>query len=107
MGNVENTVENVDSVTTGGQTDNQIDYEKLYRQAAESVTELTAERDSLLSENAELRAARDVAIADGQKTKELNYTLARQLNIEQDSKKSPEEIMASMFLKKGDKINGN
>lgn len=104
---VDNLVETVDNSTEGSQSDQEINYETLYRQSADALSELTAERDSLLSENAELRAARDAAIADGQKTKELNYTLARQLNIAQDSKKSPEEIMASMFLKKGDKTNGN
>lgn len=103
MDNVEKNVENVDNLTKGSQTGDPINYEELYRQAAESVTELTAERDSLLSENTELRAARDAAIADGQKTKELNYTLARQLNIQQDVQKQPEQIMADMFLKKGDR----
>lgn len=107
MENVEKTVEIVEKSTGGSQAGEVIDYETLYRQTSETLAELTAERDSLLTENTELRAARDAAIADGQKTKELNYTLARQLNIEQDSKKSPEEIMASMFLKKGDKTNGN
>ena len=82
MENVENRVEMVENPTADPQTGEVIDYERLYYQASESVAELTAERDSLLSENTELRAARDAAIADGQKTKELNYTLARQLNIQ-------------------------
>ena len=103
MDNVEKTVETVEKPTTSSQTDDQINYEELYRHAAESITELTAERDSLLSENTELRAARDAAIADGQKIKEVNYTLSRQLNIQQEVQKQPEEIMAGMFLKKGDK----
>ena len=103
MDNVENNVENVNNSTESFQTGEPINYEELYRQAAESITELTAERDSLLSENTELRAARDAAIADGQKIKEVKYTLSRQLNIQQEAQKQPEEIMAGMFLKKGDR----
>lgn len=102
MENVKKSVENVDNQDQGSQSDDPINYEELYRQSAASISELTAERDSLLTENQELRAARDAAIADGQKTKELNYTLARQLNIQQDVKKEPEEIMANMFLKRGE-----
>ena len=103
MENVEKTVEMVENSTDGYQAGEVIDYETLYRQTAETLAERTAERDSLLAENGELRSARDAAIADGQKTKELNYTLARQLNIQQDVQKQPEQIMADMFLKKGDK----
>ena len=103
METVENQVDSVENSTESSQAGEVIDYETLYRQTSETLAELTAERDSLLSENTELRAARDAAIADGQKTKELNYTLARQLNIQQDVTKQPEEIMAGMFLKKGDR----
>ena len=99
---VENLVENVDNSTESAQGDQEINYETLYRQSADALSELTAERDSLLLENAELRAARDAAIADGQKVKELNYTLARQLDIKQDVQRQPEMIMADMFLKRGD-----
>lgn len=103
MENVEKAVEMVENSTEGSQAGEVIDYETLYRQTSETLAELTAERDSLLSENTELRAARDAAIADGQKTKEVNYTLARQLNIQQDVQKQPEMIMADMFLKKGER----
>lgn len=102
MDNVEKNVENVENATGSSQTGDQINYEELYRQTSETLAELTAERDSLISENTELRAARDAAIADGQKIKEVNYTLSRQLNIQQEVQKQPEEIMAGMFLKKGE-----
>lgn len=98
---VENPVENVDKSQEADNSAEPINYEKLYRQTAESLSELTTERDSLLSENKELREARDAAIADSAKTKEMNYTLSRQLNIIQDQKRQPEEILADMFLKKG------
>ena len=103
MENVEKTVDVVENTSEGSQAGQVIDYETLYRQTSDALAELTAERDSLLFENTELRASRDAAIADGQKTKELNYTLARQLNIQQDVQKQPEQVMADMFLKKGDR----
>ena len=97
---VDNIVDGVDKSGAAPEPEEKIDYEALYKQAAKSIEELTAERDSLLNENTEMRAARDAAIADGAKIKELNYTLARQLNIEQDAKRQPEDILADMFLKK-------
>lgn len=100
MEKVEKGVDNGDKSLGGPESKEAINYEELYRQASNSLTELTAERDSLLSENSELRAARDAAIADGAKTKELNYTLARQLNIQQDVKRAPEDILADMFINK-------
>lgn len=94
---VDNNVEKVDKPESGA-----IDFESLYKQAAASVADLTAERDSLRNENDELRAARDQAIADGAKAREMNYTLSRQLNIGAQVQKQPEDILAGMFLKKGD-----
>ena len=104
---MENTVENVDNTLHAPETGPTINYEELYQQSAKSVSDLTAERDSLLKENAELRAARDNAITEGQKTKELNYTLARQLDLHTDVQKQPEQIMAEMFLSKGVNTHGN
>lgn len=99
---VENGVETVDNGTEGAQNAKTVDYETLYREASQSVAELTAERDSLLTENKDLRAAKDAAIADGAKAREMNYTLSRQLNFGQHAQKQPEDILAGMFLKKGD-----
>lgn len=44
------------------------------------VSDLTAARDSLSEENAQLRAERDTSAAELQETKKLNYTLARQID---------------------------
>lgn len=44
------------------------------------ISDLTAERDSLSEENAQLRAERDTSAAELQETKKLNYTLARQID---------------------------
>lgn len=77
----------------------EVNYEELYRESANALSDLTAERDSLLSENTELRNARDAALADSAKIKEVNYTLSRQLNIQQEVQRQPENILADMFLK--------
>ena len=90
---------NVETVEKTPEAETPIDYEALYRESAKALSDLTAERDSLLSENTELRSARDAALADSAKIKEVNYTLSRQLNIQQDAKRQPENIMADMFLK--------
>lgn len=55
--------------------------------------DLTAERDSLREENAELVAAWDAAQTEAQETKKLNFTLARQL----DTK--PRETFEDLLLK--------
>lgn len=99
---VENNVNNVDNPAAGDQGAPEINYETLYQEASKSILELTAERDSLLSENKELRDSRDAALADNAKTKEVNYTLSRQLNLRQEIRREPENILADMFLKKGD-----
>lgn len=98
---VDNPVESGDNPLQSDQGQKEVNYEALYQEASRSVLELTAERDSLLSENTQLRTARDEAIADSAKIKEMNYTLSRQLNIKQEVKRQPEDIMADMFLKKG------
>ena len=106
MATIDNNVENVDNPAQGSagsaQSGETVDYEELYRAAAESITELTAERDSLKYENDQLRSARDQAITDGQKAREMNYTLSRQLDISAKQAKEPEDILAEMFLKKGE-----
>ena len=102
MDGVDNNAGSVDNPAAGDQGAPEINYETLYQEASKSILELTAERDSLLSENKELRDSRDAAIADSAKTKEMNYTLSRQLNIQQETKKQPEDILAAMFIKKGD-----
>lgn len=99
---VEKIVENVENPVTAPETAETINYEELYKQTAQSVAELTAERDSLLNENKELREAKEAAIADGAKAREMNYTLSRQLNLGQQAQKQPEDILAGMFLKKGE-----
>lgn len=96
---VDKGMETVDNGTEGAQNAKTVDYEALYREASQSVADLTEERDSLLSENKDLRAAKDAAIADGAKAREMNYTLSRQLNLGQQAQKRPEDILAKMFLK--------
>lgn len=101
MEDVDKIVDCVDNPAAGDKGASDVNYEDLYQKASKSILELTAERDSLISENKELRDSRDAAIADSAKTKEMNYTLSRQLNIKQETKKQPEDILAAMFIKKG------
>ena len=101
MEDVDKIVDCVDNLAVGDKGASDMNYEDLYQKASKSILELTAERDSLISENKELRDSRDAAIADSAKTKEMNYTLSRQLNIQQETKEQPEDILAAMFIKKG------
>lgn len=102
MDGVDKNVGLVDKPAADDQGAPEVNYESLYQEASKSILELTAERDSLLSENKELRDSRDAALADNAKTKEVNYTLSRQLNLQQEIRREPENILADMFLKKGD-----
>lgn len=102
MDEVEKTVDKVDEGKETVKQEDKIDYMALYNAASKSIAELTAERDSLKNENDQLRAARDQAITDGQKAREMNYTLSRQLDISAKQAQQPEEILAEMFLKKGE-----
>lgn len=62
----------------------------------DAFNDLTAERDSLRDENTQLRQEAQTARENEQKTKTVNYTLARRLNLEND-KKDPEELLHDMF----------
>lgn len=99
---VENNVGNVENPVAAPESAETINYEELYKQTAKSLTELTAERDSLLNENDELRKAHADLVVDAAKAREMNYTLSRQLNLGQQAQKQPEDILVGMFLKKGD-----
>lgn len=102
MATVENNVETVENPQEGLQTTQQVNYEELYQQASKTLLELTAERDSLKNENEELRKAKEAAIADGAKAREMNYTLSRQLDVGKQTQKTPEDYLAEMFIKKGE-----
>lgn len=59
-----------------------------------TIRDLEAERDSLKEENEQRREAQKKIEEELQKTKQLNFTLSRQVGHEQ---KSAEEILAEMF----------
>lgn len=61
-----------------------------------TVDDLTAERDSFKTENEQLREQIRQLQESERKTKEVNYTLSRQLNIGA-TKKDPEEVLHDMF----------
>lgn len=62
------------------------------------IQELTAERDSLRTENEEFSKRIASTSEELKKTKELNYTLARHASAE--PVKDTEELLAEMFIKK-------
>ena len=59
-----------------------------------TIADLEAERDSLKEENEQRREAQKKIEEELRKTKELNFTLSRQVGHEQ---KSAEEILSEMF----------
>ena len=65
---------------------------------AATLSDLEAERDSLKTENDSLRLAGQQREAELKKTKELNFTLARQVSTGSASApKSAEDIIHDMF----------
>ena len=63
----------------------------------QEVDTLTAERNSLQTENAELRQRAAAAAESERKTKELNFTLARKLNLEKGAAREAEDVLHDMF----------
>lgn len=59
-----------------------------------TIKDLEAERDSLKEENDQRREAQKKIEEELQKTKQLNFTLSRQVGHEQ---KSAEEMLSEMF----------
>lgn len=65
---------------------------------AAAAADLEAERDSLRSENEALRSAAEETAKELKKTKELNFTLARQVSTgERSERKNAEDIIHDMF----------
>lgn len=59
-----------------------------------TIADLEAERNSLLEENAQRKESQKKIEEELRKTKELNFTLSRQVGTQS---KSAEEILAEMF----------
>lgn len=68
-------------------------------EAQKTVTDLTAERDSLLEELALVKDQNDSLIAENAETKKLNFTLARQLDTK--PRQTAEQALVEMFGKRG------
>ena len=62
----------------------------------QNVENLEAERDSFRSELEELKEQYGLLKEENKKTKELNFTLGRRLNVE-NKKQDAEEILHDMF----------
>lgn len=63
--------------------------------APETLADLEAERDSFRTENEQLQASAAAAAEELKKTKELNFTLARKVNV--TPTKSAEEYLHEAF----------
>lgn len=64
--------------------------------SAEMLRDAEAQRDSYKTENDELRKRADAAEDELKKTKALNFTLARKINVE-TRKRQAEEVLNEMF----------
>ena len=69
--------------------------EKIIESQKAMIADLEAERDSLKSENDELIEKGKSAAEELRRTKELNFTLARQVS--REPVKSAEEVLSEMF----------
>ena len=68
-------------------------------EAQQKLNDLTAERDSLLEELAQVKDQNDSLIAENAETKKLNFTLARQLDTK--PQQTAEQALVEMFGKRG------
>lgn len=68
-------------------------------ESQQRVNDLTAERDSLLEELAQVKDQNDSLIAENAETKKLNFTLARQLDTK--PRQTAEQALVEMFGKRG------
>lgn len=68
-------------------------------EAQRQLIDLTAERDSLLEELAQVKDQNEGLIAENAETKKLNFTLARQLDTK--PRQTAEQALVEMFGKKG------
>lgn len=70
-------------------------------EAQQRVNDLTAERDSLLEELAQVKNQNDSLIVENAETKRLNFTLARQLDTK--PRQTAEQALVEMFGKGGNR----
>lgn len=68
-------------------------------EAQRQLIDLTAERDSLLEELAQVKDQNVGLIAENAETKKLNFTLARQLDTK--PRQTAEQALVEMFGKRG------
>lgn len=61
-----------------------------------TLEDITAERDSFKNENEDLIKTKSELTEELKKTKEMNFTLARKVNIE-NKRESAEDILHNMF----------
>lgn len=74
---------------------------ELLESAAGQISDLEAERDSFKEENEKLKADYKESSDELQKTKKLNFTLARSLDVS-GKNKGVEDTLHAMFNQKGE-----
>lgn len=75
----------------------EVNYEELSKDLAKQVSDLKAEMDSFKNENDKLKEQYAALQAENQKTKELNFTLARTVDAGQ-KRVTAEEAIYNLFL---------
>lgn len=66
-------------------------------EAHKKLEEIEIEKESLKKENDEFRSQLQSSTEELKKTKELNYTLARSLDVSKKKKVNSEQLISSMF----------
>ena len=75
--------------------------EKLVEELNTTIRDLTADRDSLKKENETLTAQQEKFEKELASTKEMNFTLARQVGKSNSEKKSLDDMLKDFFYGKG------
>lgn len=66
-------------------------------EAQKKLEEIEIEKESLKKENDDFRSQLQSSTEELKKTKELNYTLARSLDVSKKKKVNSEQLISSMF----------
>lgn len=61
------------------------------------IDDLIAERDSLKTELEQIKQEQKLILSELKKTKEVNFTLARQTSVSDQVNKAPEDLINEMF----------
>lgn len=86
--------DNSDSIDKGDSDDTDITVDN---DDSIKIDDLIAERDSLKTELEQIKQEQKLVLSELKKTKEVNFTLARQTNVNNQANKAPEDLINEMF----------